>query len=213
LATVALILSCLFFLPLIPIIGAILGIVALIRIGRSHGRLLGRGRAIAAIPVGFTVAFALQGMLAAVAIPSFIGYIQKAKRVEATEGLDRIHRALRSLGANERADSSGRITTYRLPRGDSGWTPTSPCCGSGQDKRCVPNKADWDRSPWKDLQFAHQRPHYYQWRYQSDGSSFTAEARGDLDCDGEYSSYVLTGSISAQGELTTRGPIVQRPLE
>jgi len=63
------------------VVGAILGIVALLRI-RREPRLPGRGRAIAAIVVAVGLLPFQVGMLAAIAIPNFIRYQAVAKQNE-----------------------------------------------------------------------------------------------------------------------------------
>src|SRR5687768_1693436 len=83
LAIAALVLSILFCVPLAPLAGIILGIVALSKIDRSNGALTGKGLAIGAIIAGvFTIVMNV-GVLAAIAIPNFIRYQLRAKQSEA----------------------------------------------------------------------------------------------------------------------------------
>jgi type IV pilus assembly protein PilA len=210
LAIIALVISCLVFLPLVPIIGAILGIIALTRFsGRPH--LKGRGAAIAAIPIGFVVAFFFQGILAAVAIPAFIKYIRKAKTVEATEGLDKIHYGARAFVQADRFDPSGNPLPKGFPQGQTGWVPPTPCCDQGV--KCSPNPSLWQGSPWRELRFQVADPHYFQWRYRGGGSTFVAEAQADLDCDGRFSSYQIMGTLNSDGQVEIRGPIIRDEIE
>jgi hypothetical protein len=53
------------------------------------------------------------------------------------------------------------------------------------------------------LQFSVDDPHYYSFQYElgKDGESFTVTARGDLDCDGEYSTFSMEGRIEG-GEIS-----------
>jgi hypothetical protein len=60
-------------------------------------------------------------------------------------------------------------------------------------------------------------PHYYQWRFVSSGkgadASFTAQARGDLDCDGIPSNFEIWGSSDGQGGVKVKGPIIRNEIE
>ncbi len=182
LAVIALIFSCIFFLPLIPLIGAILGIVGASTI-RPPTR--GKGLAIAAIPVGFSMAFFIQGILAAVAIPAFINYMKRAKTREAQVTLSEIQQGAATFAGQQAAPG--------FPVAATDWTPQRPCCSQGKACRVTP--AEWSVPPWSDLGFTPEQKHHFQWRYESDGAALVAEARADLDCDGIYSSYLLSGSI------------------
>ncbi len=72
--------------------GAILGIVALLRI-RREPQLPGRGRAIAAIVVAVGILPFQLGMLAAIAIPNFIRYQARAKQNECRVNLRALWKA------------------------------------------------------------------------------------------------------------------------
>ena len=67
------------------------------------------------------------------------------------------------------------------------------------------------------MQFAISDPHYFQWRYRSAGEGqqarFIVEARADLDCDGQYSSYKLAGQIDEGMNVVTQGPTVAAEVE
>lgn len=81
LAVTAFVLAVLFFIPLVPLVGSVLGIIALVRLTNQPG-VGGRGLAIAAIPVGFGSTF-VAGILAAIAIPAFVSYQERAIDSEA----------------------------------------------------------------------------------------------------------------------------------
>lgn len=182
------------------IIGPILGIVALVRMGRRP-HLRGKGLAIASIPVGFL--FGL-GISAAVAIPAFIKYIRKSKPGEATEALHRI-----AAGARAAAAQDGTVPAVK-----TGWVPATSCCmDAATAPKCRPDASAWSAAPWSALRFAMADPHYYQYRYSGGGKRFSAEARGDLDCDGIYSSYMIHGEVTPDGQVQIRGPIIQNAIE
>lgn len=56
-AIIALVCSLICFLPALPALGVVLGIIALVMIGGSNGRLSGRGLSIAAIIIGLILTF------------------------------------------------------------------------------------------------------------------------------------------------------------
>lgn len=209
LAIAAIVMACLFFIPLVPLVGAILGIVGSITLKRRPD-LGGRGMAVAAIPTGFVIFFVVQSM-AAVAVPAFIKYVRKSKTVEATLGLDRIRYSARAHALTDRYDARGNLLPRGFPVARTGWVPRDPCCNQGT--RCQPDPAQWRASPWRELHFQMDNPHYFQWRYESDGHRFKAEARGDLDCDGVYSEYVLHGTLAPQGLVRVQGPIITNEFE
>jgi hypothetical protein len=171
------------------------------------------GLAIAAIPVGF-VMFFFQGMLAAIAIPAFIKYTRKVKTVEATEGLDRIRAGARSFAQTDHFHpDTGAQLPPGFPRAATGWVPATPCCQQASAPMCTPDPQAWAVSPWKELFFQITDRHYFQWRYSGEGPTFEAEARGDLDCDGTYSSYKIKGVMRPDREIEIQGPIVENEIE
>jgi len=207
-AIASLVLACIFFIPLLPLIGAILGIVAVIRLRPDQG---GKGLAIAAIPIGL-VFFLFTGILAAVAIPSFIKYTRKAKTLEARMSLQKMRAGARSFATADRYDRTGALIPAGFPVGNTDWTPKTPCCEQASKPKCSPNAADWNQPTFKALQFQMSDRHYFQYRIRSTGRVIIVEARGDLDCDGTYSSRRLIGTMGSEGP-TFRGPIVRRRYE
>jgi len=76
------------------------------------------------------------------------------------------------------------------------------CCGSKSsgdtvDNKCPVSKA-WAADPvWKALEFSVDEPSLYRYKYESaDGTSFTATAAGDADCDGDEALFVLKGTVA-----------------
>ena len=121
--------------------------------------------------------------------------------------------ALRKIGAGARQfyvmdhfDRTGTLQPRTFPPGAAGWVPASSCC-TVSDGVCSADAAQWQASPWKTLGFAVLDPHRYQYRFISSNegaaATFTAEARGDLDCDGKRSLFRLTGKVSADGAVVT----------
>lgn len=70
------------FIPVLCIVGLVLGIISAIKIGKRKEELKGRGLAIGGIVIGALSTFAscfILPMIAAIAIPNFISYSTKAK--------------------------------------------------------------------------------------------------------------------------------------
>ena len=152
---------------------------------------------------GFTlielmIVVAMIGILASVAIPSFIRYIRKTKTAEAVYHIRRIYEGGRAYLLEENAHR-GSIGTWnkQFPEPEA-ITPAATCCNRPGDK-CIPVEADWQTNTWQSLQFGVSDPHYFRYEFASTGSgggntsSFTARALGDLDCDGQLSTFEMIG--------------------
>lgn len=133
------------------------------------------------------------GILAAIAIPSFMNYQKKAKRSEAELNLNYLRRG----AMNSYAENS------QFPIGKAGPTPALGECCAGPNHKCDVDGPRWFNDPvWSALDFELTSPTYFSFAYEStDGKSFTASAFGDLDCDGTYIEYKLVGT-SVNGNPT-----------
>ena len=159
---------------------------------------------------------AVAGILAAVAIPAFVKYIRKSKTVEATESLDKIRNGAATYYAADQYTKQGKLKPKQFPPSSKGWTPEKTCCGQTAD-RCHSTAKDWDAPTWQALHFMMTEPHFYQYRFTSEGkgkdATFTVEARGDLDCDGKFSHFRYLGDISKEGAIRMRGPVIEDEIE
>jgi hypothetical protein len=133
----------------------------------------------------------LLGVGAAMAIPAFTKYARRSKSVEAT--------------MNVRKLADGAVTlleSKKKPPRSSQWSPAAKCCGQANDK-CAPDAKAWSGEPWASLNFSLEEPHHYQYRVTSEGAGkktrVTVEARGDLDCDGIWSTFKRVVTVDAQG--------------
>jgi hypothetical protein len=145
-------------------------------------------------PMGVMAPTATIGVLAAVAIPAFLGYKKQGAASPADLALNRIVKSAKTY----------YIMNAKFPEGDSGLTPAvSACMVPG--KRHMPNPDPWMNNPiWSALEFSVEDPDYFQYHYQGTATEFTATAIGDLDCD-------LTGftKIIARGTIDPSGnPVV-----
>lgn len=81
--------------------------------------------------------------------------------------------------------------------------PVGTCCKQGGT--CAPDPTIWS-GVWEEIRFSQDDEFRYSYRYVSDGMNFTAQAIGDLDCDGVYGTYELIGTLSNLGEITATDP-------
>ncbi len=183
-------------------IGSLLGVAAVIVVATSKGRLRGLGFGISAICLGVF----LWGMLAAIAIPSFLNYVRRAKATEVRVNVARI-----VLGVTAYYE-----TAHRLPP-SADWTPATPCCQRDADKgkcRAADVANEWMAPAWQALGFGIADDFYYQYRFVATDGGFAVEARGDLDCDGIPSLYSRSGAVAADGTLRVSPETAEtEPLE
>ena len=127
LAITALILASVFFLPIIPFFGLILGIIALVT-GRS------KPISIVAICLGgfFTL---MTAVYAAIAIPAFMKFMERSKEAEARSNLGRLAHAVAAL------DDENAVA--QLP--DADWTPAGSACDK-PDHNYAADPAAWKPS-------------------------------------------------------------------
>lgn len=82
-------------------------------------------------------------------------------------------------------------THGHYPAGEAPLTPPESCCEAAR-RTCA---GDWTQPTWKQLGIAFTEPQRFQFSYHSDGKTFTANAVGDLDCDGTSMVYVARGTV------------------
>jgi len=192
LGIVALVFAALFFIPFAPLIGLILGIVALVT--APPGKKTIPIVAVCVAPASF---FLLQGIMAAVAIPSFMKYLRRSKSVEATMNVRRVADAI----VMRTADGAP------LPP-ETDWTPPGRACDEPAGKFQPSSRAAFDADPWRALGVQPELS-YFQLRLRHEAGSVVVEARGELDCDGDYS--LFSRSVSPDGQM---GPLrTERELE
>ena len=172
-------------------LGFILSLLGYNQVKNSRGQLTGKGFAVAGMAIS-SVLFVV-GVLAAVAIPAFMGYMHKAKKSEAQLELNK-------LGKNAKVLN---ITNAEFPVFDQPLTPAASCCSTGG--KCPGSVTDWQTPAWQALDFEVSEPHLYRYGFKSTKDSLEATAVGDLDCDGQEATYRL--------HLTTSNGNVMMVLE
>jgi hypothetical protein len=138
------------------------------------------------------------GILAAIGIPSFIGYVRRSKTLEARANI-------RAIAAGvEAAHGIHGVLPQSLPR-----TPAVP----GVERRAWPADADprWS----SDLGWAPAEPLYYAYEYTRDpaGDGFVVRAYGDLDGDSMESIYEIRGRVVGEDVDVDFQPTVTNELE
>ena len=186
---------------------------------------------------GFTlielmVVVGIVSLLAAVAIPTFSKYIRKAKSTEARTSLKQIiDGATAYYYDDQTATKSIGSIPRQFPGNFTGSVDPACCAGGGTSEKCNPPASVWDDEAWQALHFSMEEPHFYRYSYSRGAGGFgiaagsggggvasgatniaTAGARGDLNCDGVSSFYLLRAYV-IDGKVV-RWPLnVQAPLE
>ena len=153
---------------------------------------------------GFTlielmIVVAIIGILAAVALPLLMDYLNSSKGSEGDLQIDAIE---------EKAKKYFYKNNQTYPQGTTGATPAAACCTvtTGPNiHMCTPAAADWTNATWVAMQFKMtDKPYRFQYDYSSSAANaYVAHATGDLDCDATDGSTVITttGSVT-NGEPT-----------
>jgi prepilin-type N-terminal cleavage/methylation domain-containing protein len=181
----------------------------------SHRRrLFSRGFTL----VELMIVVAIIGILASVAIPSFIKYIRRSKTTEATMNVRKMYEGLVSYYAADHSDGNGGILPKQFPD-PVGWTPAQGACCPA---KCPPSAALWNGPSWSAINFGMDDPHYFSYQISAGagtgntvGDFIQLEASGDLNCDGAvYSLFRRTATVEAQFGIGGGGAIfIQDELE
>jgi prepilin-type N-terminal cleavage/methylation domain-containing protein len=164
---------------------------------------------------GFTlielmVVVAIIGILAAVAIPAFMKNARKAKTTEAVTNVKKVYDGARSY-YEEESNARGQIGVIpkqfpNAPAAAANPAPALTTCCATPGKKCAPDPTLWTDAAWQALKFSMDDPHYYSYSYSSAGTdtaaTFAATGFGDLDCDADYATFEMVGSVQTDGTVT-----------
>jgi len=183
---------------------------------------------------------AMAGIGAAIAIPAFTKYMRRSKTSEARVQIAKMFDAAAAYFNEERVSPPGvaSLATHGCPNdgrasGTAGITPPlSVDCGEGPGGRCVPkigggsDPGDYDmrlwlENPvWSGLDFQMEQGHafHYDFKWTNSGTGFgscqfTAQAFGDLDGDGVWSTYERSGAADEIGVNGAAGLYIDQEVE
>lgn len=148
---------------------------------------------------------AIVGLMLAIFLPTHFKRLRRYKTVEATMNLRRLHDASVTYYIADRLRRDELSLPRQFPRTVAS-TPAKSACDGGSSVRFAPDPRRWRDLTWQSLRFEVKDPSFYQYSYVSAGvgteSTFTARANGDLDCNGQLSTFERTGSIDKDGTVS-----------
>ena len=181
-----------------------------------------------ALKQGFTlvelmIVVAIVGVLAVLAVYGVRKYIANAKTAEAKNSLGQMGKDAVTAFEGERMAAAvlteAQSTSILRSMCATGTAPSVPGTLTNIDaKKYQSSKADWSNGAdvtanagFPCLKFEMTAPQYYQYTYtasgaSTDGNSFTAVAKGNLNGDTNYSTFTQNGTIQS-GRLTL-GPSI-----
>ncbi len=159
-------------------------------------------RARGATVVHGAIGFAVLGSLVAVAIPAFIRDFHASRLAEPVSGLDRLAKATVAHAASHDGALPGPapLTPAQVPRG----------------VLVIEAPGTWDHPTWKALAFeplANNAPHAFSFAYDRVNDTFVAHAHGDLDGDGNTSTFEVRGRIEGGAVSVEPGMVVLSEVE
>jgi len=161
------------------------------------------GRSFSALQLAAGIA--LGGSVLAIFIPSFLQNLQASRLTEAVRGVNAIAAGALAYAHDkpppEAFPPSAPLTPAEVPRGD----------------RVADPPGTWNHLTWAALGFSMPHEHYFCFAFESNRgparSTFVARAHGDLDGDGERSTFELRGEATIEGASILPGLYVDREVE
>jgi prepilin-type N-terminal cleavage/methylation domain-containing protein len=135
---------------------------------------------------------ALTGILASVAIPSYVRYVHRSETIEAAMNLRRMYDGAVAYYMSDHADNLGIGQNKRFPN-SCGPTPATPPKGHP----LLVDQSAWATPEWSALSFGVTDPLRYSYTFDNNGETGAKAfsrmiAQGDLDGDGIPSTFFRT---------------------
>ncbi len=154
-------------------------------------------QSVAAISVLLSVALSV--------LPAFLRNLRASRFAEPLDGLAFVAARATLLAAGRPPESayppSAPLTPAAVPRGEL----------------VVDPPGTWDHPTWRLLDFHLDEPHAYSFAFESTngaaGAHFEVVAHGDLDGDGNTSTFSITGDVSPNGTPATMPLAMYREVE
>ena len=152
-------------------------------------------------PRGFTlielmIVVAIIGVIAAIALPTFMDYLSKSKRSEAETQLALIRDKTKTF----------MITSPTFPPGSTTSQPGNDgtACATNGKFPIVPQSVWNTDAAWSSLDFHIDEESAFTYHNVTDGTTFdSVTAVGDLDCDGTFIQYQLFMQ-RPEGDVTSK---------
>lgn len=139
------------------------------------------------------------GVLAAVAVPAFVKYTQRAKSSQAKITTRQIYQMAMMRQLEDKLPDSAPLT----PADD-------PCAAGGGSY--VATATTWSHPTWVGLGFAPIGEQYYRYAFERTADGFVVRAVGDLDCDGVQSTFEMK-AVAGEDGMMVGTPSEIEPLE
>lgn len=168
------------------------------------------------------------GILAAVAIPSFLRYIASSKEAEVPNNLKAIYDGSVSYIEDPRNHvnpSTGEPAAVSFPATQD-YTPSSfsgtGCCDGTRPLKCNPRgtgttgysgDTEWEAETWKKLKFFMRDPHLYLYKYLANTTAFKAIAKGNVECKTGGFTYFWRGGTYDNGSVKGSAEIIKTETE
>lgn len=176
---------------------------------------------------GFTVlelmnALALTCIVAALGMYIAARYVRHSRTAEAVNSVQALATGAANFYENEstRTEPVGTKPDQarqmrRFPPISRTSVPPSPDDVKG--KRYQSSPAEWKRAPWDNLGFSMHQPQYYLYSFESQGAgreaTATATAHGDLNGDGNLSTFRLTVGVDEKFKAVVSPNLVRENPE